>query len=564
MPHTVRNGRGLQALANPVAFASGVGGLPLGPTYFVSASGDDANDGLTQQTPWKTIAKVNATAIPAGYNVLFRGGDTFAGNLVIDAGGSILKNTVYGAYGEGRATISADDGRGVDASDQSYITVQDLIVIGNGTTNDTVGVLLQNTASDHGKIPGCRVDRVQVWGFGRSGIAVFGNETYGANPVLSGFIGTVIKDCVVDGCTFNWAVVSAGIMVTSDSAYGALWNRNNGHAAMPYAHQNITIDGCLVKNCPGTTGATNWTGSGIFVGQTHTAVVTGCHAFNNGTASTTIGGPCGIWAADSYGVTIRRCASVSTKRSGGNDGGGFNLDGGSINCAIEYCYSQDNHGPGLMIFAYNDPDYIDPNADCVIRYCFSYNDAVTNLSSVFVQNDNTNGDFTGCVIHNCVVIQTGTNKSAIANNGGADADVDMLNNIVWAENGSKLLNGGSSLTGVRYRGNLFHAPGGGNIIAWAGATYITVAAWRTATGQETDGGSDTSEVGDPLFVSAPASMAVPEDIGYLGFLLDGYKLQAGSPARTAGFDISGLGHSQPTNDYFGAATTATAIGASAA
>lgn len=540
--------------------------LPPGTSYFVSPNGNDANDGLTPATAWQTIAKVNATAIPAGYNVLFQAGQTFIGNLVIDAAGTILKNTIYGSYGVGRAVISAGAGVGVNASDQSYVTVQDLVVVGNGTTNDKTGVLFQNNASDHGKIPGCRIERVNVFGFGRNGIAVFGNETYGATPVLSGYIGTVIKDCVVDNCTFNYLGAStAGIMIFADAAYGARFNRANGHAAMPYAHQNITVDGCTVKNCPGTAGFNNWNGSGIFIGQTHTAEVIRCGAYSNGSASTNpSGGPGGIWSGDSYGISTRYSVALSNRRAVGLDGGGFNMDGGSVNCVIEYCYSQDNHGGGYMIFAYDDPDYMDPNANCTIRYCFSYNDATTNLASVLVQNDNTNGDFTNCVVHNCVIVQKGTNRTAITNNGGADADVDMLNNIIWAENGSKLVNGGSSLTGVRYRGNMYYAPSGGNIIAWQGSTYTTVAAWRAASGQETLTGADTSQLGDPLFVSAPASIAVPEGLGYPVTLLAGYKLQAGSVAKTGGTAISALGYTQPANDYFGVATTPTAIGLSAA
>lgn len=540
--------------------------LPPGTSYFVAPAGNDANDGLTKATAWQTIAKVNATPIPAGYNVLFEGGQSFTGNLVIDAGGSIFKNTIYGSYGYGKAIIVAGAGMAIDLSDQPYVTVQDLKGVGNGTTSDKHGVLLQNNASDHGKIPGCRVERVDLWGFGRVGIAVFGNETYGAAPVLSGYIGTVVKDCVVDNCTFNYLGAStAGIMIFADAAYGARFNRANGHAAMPYAHQNITVDGCTVKNCPGTAGFNNWNGSGIFIGQTHTAEVIRCGAYSNGSASTNpSGGPGGIWSGDSYGIVTHYSVAISNRRAAGLDGGGFNMDGGSVNCVIEYCYTQDNHGGAYMIFAYDDPDYMDPNANCTIRYCFSYNDATTNLSSLFIQNDNTNGDFTGCVVHNCVIVQKGVNKTAVTNNGGTKGDADLLNNIFWVENGSKLISGGLNLTGVRYRGNMYYAPGAsGTIIAWQGGTYTSVAAWRAASGQETLAGADTSKVGDPLFVSAPASIAVPEGVGYPVTLLAGYQLQAGSVAKTGGSAISALGYTQPANDYFGVATVATAIGAGA-
>ena len=50
-------------------------------TYYVSESGCDNNDGLTPQTPWKTIKKVN-TDITGGDVVHFKCGDTFFGQIL--------------------------------------------------------------------------------------------------------------------------------------------------------------------------------------------------------------------------------------------------------------------------------------------------------------------------------------------------------------------------------------------------------------------------------------------------------------------------------------------------
>lgn len=539
--------------------------IPVGPTYFVSAAGNDSNDGLTIDTPWKTIAKVNASTIPVGYNVAFRGGDTFAGNLVVPSDGGALANTIYCSFGIGRAIISADVGTGVDASDRPYITVTNLKLVGNGTTNDKVGILFQNNADDHSKIPGCQATHNDVSGFGRGGIAFFGNETYGDDPVLSGYIGFLIDQNEVDNCAFNWGISSAGIMVYADAAYGAKFNRENGHAAMPYGHQDATVTNNRVTNCPGKAGAINWTGSGIFIGQTHTATVERNYEASCGSASNFTSGPMGIWSGDSFGVRLRFNVALSNRRTSGSDGGGFNFDGGSVDCISEYNYSADNHGPGQMIFAYDDPDYVDPNSGCIVRYNISYNDATATLGSLFAQNDNTNGDFEGCVFHNNVIIQKGTNKTAAQFGGNTKTVVDVLNNILWVENGSKLINdAGPPLSGVRLRGNNYYAPGAsGTIITWNSVNYTTIAAWRAASGQETDTGADTSVFGDPLFISSPAAITVPAGEGYPVSMLGGYKLQAGSPAKNAGKPISAVGYTQPATDYFGEATSQTTIGASA-
>ena len=66
-----------------------------GTTYYVSASGNDNNNGTSPDTPWKSISKINSANLSAGSKVLFRRGDTFRGYIVTKS------NVYYGAYGEG-------------------------------------------------------------------------------------------------------------------------------------------------------------------------------------------------------------------------------------------------------------------------------------------------------------------------------------------------------------------------------------------------------------------------------------------------------------------------------
>ena len=69
--------------------------------YYVSSSaGDDANDGLSQEKPVKTIAKVNALNLVPGDVVYFKRGDTWRGETLK------TKNGIsYTAYGEGEKPI---------------------------------------------------------------------------------------------------------------------------------------------------------------------------------------------------------------------------------------------------------------------------------------------------------------------------------------------------------------------------------------------------------------------------------------------------------------------------
>jgi hypothetical protein len=84
-------------------------------TFFVAASGNDAHDGLSERSQWRTLDKVNAAALEPGDKVLFKRGDTWRGQLVAQSGedGSPI---TYAAYGEGPkplllGSVSCDDPR---------------------------------------------------------------------------------------------------------------------------------------------------------------------------------------------------------------------------------------------------------------------------------------------------------------------------------------------------------------------------------------------------------------------------------------------------------------------
>ncbi|MGD9100545.1 MAG: right-handed parallel beta-helix repeat-containing protein, partial [Anaerolineae bacterium] len=76
-----------------------------GTTYYVSSSGgDDDNDGLSDLTPFETIAKVNTLDLEPGDRVLFKCGDTWqAEQLVIAASGTESDPILFGSYPEGCA-----------------------------------------------------------------------------------------------------------------------------------------------------------------------------------------------------------------------------------------------------------------------------------------------------------------------------------------------------------------------------------------------------------------------------------------------------------------------------
>ncbi len=70
--------------------------------YYISASGgNDANNGLTPETAWKSIEKVNSSIFQPGDSILFNRGDVWREELVITWSGTSEAYITFGTYGSG-------------------------------------------------------------------------------------------------------------------------------------------------------------------------------------------------------------------------------------------------------------------------------------------------------------------------------------------------------------------------------------------------------------------------------------------------------------------------------
>ena len=78
-----------------------------GTAYYVSNDGNDENDGLSPETAWRSIEKLNSFEFKDGDGVLFRRGDRFKAALIPDMRSSIITRSgvTYSTYGEGAKPI---------------------------------------------------------------------------------------------------------------------------------------------------------------------------------------------------------------------------------------------------------------------------------------------------------------------------------------------------------------------------------------------------------------------------------------------------------------------------
>lgn len=71
--------------------------------YYISANGNDANNGTSTSTPWQTLGKLNSffSSLKPGDNVYFNRGDVFYGRILITRSGSSGSPITISAYGTG-------------------------------------------------------------------------------------------------------------------------------------------------------------------------------------------------------------------------------------------------------------------------------------------------------------------------------------------------------------------------------------------------------------------------------------------------------------------------------
>jgi hypothetical protein len=475
---------------------------PSGQTYYVSANGSDTNDGKSTSTAWASIAKVNATTFAHGDAVLFRGGDVFVGNLSLTPIRFPGSNLI-GAYGTGNAVINTGSGHGIEAVNVAGLSVFNLIVLGyGGATNK--GVYIHNDGTV-GQLAGPTLKGLTVTGFGSDGILLYGSPGF-ANP----YIGY----CISYGNTgADPQALTSGI---------AMWAGGVSNASQCFL--NPTVEHNQVYSNPGLSGP-NWSGSGIFMQGVKGGVNQYNDTYSNGSAcqASNGSGPVGNWCADSDGIVFQFDRSWSNS-SLTADGGGFDLDGGCINCLIQFCLAHDNRSYGMTCYAYEGSW-----GNNTIRYNVFVNNIGQQLSF-----GGTGATLTGTLaIHNNILI--GDNRytdqswhAVIANpdwEQGQFPKVILANNIISAAGGGWLMIINGSAGSVVCDHNDYAGDG---YVKWNYNTFSTVASW----GQ--DAGATTA---DPKLDAS-------------------YRFLAGSPMIGAGVNVT-TKYSLPTPsaDYFGAAIT---------
>lgn len=353
-------------------------------TYYISTSGNNENDGLTIETAWRDVDPINIMEVQANTTFIFNG--TFDRLFFngMDNGALIT------SYGNSRAVI-----KGISILNSNNYIITNIDV-------KEEGIKIENTMTDDTKISHFEISNVEVsnaW----IGILIQGhNDTSGISDVR-------IQNVKIYDCT-EGGIYSKGYFNTNKTGY---------------SHSNIHIYDCEVYNISGWDNPTSHSGNGIMLSDVHISSIVNTKSYNNGSLNTNCGGNVGIWYWDSKDVLIQGCESYSNK-SLGCDGGGFDFDGGVVNGIMQYNYSHDNDGGGLMVGQFPGARRME---NITIRFNISDNDNNTNGGSIYLFDYSGVADsMQDIFIYNNTLVQD--NKLTLkSTHNFANDNVVVVNNI---------------------------------------------------------------------------------------------------------------------------------------
>jgi hypothetical protein len=490
-------------------------------TYYVSSTGNDANTGTSPASAWATIAKVNGTTFLPGDVLLFEGSHIFSGSIFLNAADANDPGQIFtiSSFGSGIATIDAGTSYGLYAYNTQGFSISSLIFDGNSpSTNTNAGIMVFSDLAGDLKFSNISITNVEVKNFGEEGVKIYTTKN------LTGFQNVTLSNLSVHD------VMKNGIIIYGFAA----------QSLVGWQHKNVTISNCEVYNVPGSPLSSALEGNGIVMEGVDGGVIQNCVAHDNGQNNSNANGPAGIWSLESNNITIQYCESYHIHNGTGQDGLGFDFDGGVNNSLMQYNYSHDNDGAGFLMGQYANAR---PWSNNSMRYNISENDGIRNQGSIGLfkgPGTTMNGAY---IYNNTIYVSPQASNSQICavyiQNWYTGIDnANFYNNIFITTGGVPLINIPAGYS-ASFTGNMFWSSGSSFLIKYQGVNYTSLSGWRAGSGNEVMGGVNTGYNSNPVLSNTGSG-------GTIGFgnslmSLNAYKIQStSSPAYHKALDLSSL------------------------
>ncbi|MEO8664088.1 MAG: right-handed parallel beta-helix repeat-containing protein [Ignavibacteria bacterium] len=494
-----------------------------GRTFFVSAIGNDANTGLSENDPWKTINKLNKSLFLPGDSILLNGGDVFNGNLILNnSDGSDSDQITISSYGTGQAILQTLAGNGITIYNRGGYKIKNIKLSGgydsakaqNTTDKISTGINIHNYNFKK-RCSGIEISNCTICNFTISAISIGGDS----DPAY-GFSSVMIKNSTIYNCG------------------------NSGIYVWGLTRQDIKITGNIVYNIYGYVPHPNgFSGNGIILSQVYNAVIERNLVFNNGKYAQRSGG--GIVTGESGNIIVRYNEIYGIKAND-IDGDAIDFDNGSDSCLAEYNYTHNNDGASVLISGNNGSSGSDHN---IIRYNISKNDGLkNNCASIIIYSIGAKNNR----IYNNTIISTSKGRNIPRCIGIYVLNTGTLisNNIFFSENSSLLVEvDNSKHIDLIFRGNSYYTNNRVFVINWGTTQFYSYEAFVKGSGQEISGIIPVGMSVNPLMINPLTPMDTVNN-AYMIDTLSAYKLRSNSPLIGQGINLDSL-FFPPALDFYG-------------
>jgi hypothetical protein len=303
---------------------------PITPkrTYYIdSKSGDDSNDGLSEDKAWKSFKNTASLILGPGERLLLKRGCVFNEALRLTAKGTLNNWAEIGAYGEGmRPQISRNrhiNDRCCALPNSFCVVVRDIVFCnaGGGLSifghrPNTGNILVERCLFHH--IEGMyrpNIHGIPEWrdqpgpGEGGGGLCVGGTRAKNM----------IVRDCEMYQC-------SSAVYLGGEDMF----------ASRIFCHDNFSLN---TSPHPYFAASRSWLTDSVFEAS-------GYHAFY---------GTMGIMLCNNRGCVIRGCHFLNMPDSGSHDEGGIDFEARGENCRIEECTFRNNAGASIEVLGLNSP-----------------------------------------------------------------------------------------------------------------------------------------------------------------------------------------------------------------
>lgn len=342
-----------------------------GKTYYISSSrGNDENDGLSEDTPFKTLTKVSQLELKPGSKLLLRASDVWQRQMLMPKGsGTREKPIVIGTYGTGAKPIISPG--------YSNNTIYGIRIV-NGSGYEIRGLEIMNcyggivfwyeNTYNHKYIliEDCYVHQVTGtttgWGGGwdqkmpvdlvmASGICINGSDAYGNSRICEDI---TIRNTKIDRCDVGIQFISR------DHDFSGKWNYHGKDKTTSNSFYDVKITNCDVTRSYRT--------GGICI-----SCVSKLDARDLLVDETGYQGVGMYWGVAGFQVSrvsdslIENCTFSNTIKGSSPDGQGFDFESDNQNVTVRKCRFLNNDAAGLLCFGGTWPG---ANAGNVVDDCY--------------------------------------------------------------------------------------------------------------------------------------------------------------------------------------------------